>query len=84
MSREEVKQKLGDILRGRQGCKAVEFASDPKVIDALGDHSFHEVLEEMVEEGKIVEIEYTTPSIPYRLKSFFLPGGSEVHRVRGQ
>lgn len=82
MSKEEVKQLLADHLRGKQGLKGVELASQAAHI--LGKESFHEVIEELIVEGKVVEIEYSVPSIPYRLKSFFLPEGSVVHRVRGQ
>ena len=84
MSREKTKERLSNYLRGKQGDKGVEFASDIEVIEALGDQSFHEVMEELVEEGRVVEIEYTVPSIPYRLKSFFLPEGAVIHRIRGQ
>jgi hypothetical protein len=84
MSKEKVKDKLTSYLRGKQGVKGIELASDIEVIKALGDQSFHEVMEELVEERRVVEIEYTIPSIPYRLKSFFLPEGAVIHRIRGQ
>lgn len=86
MSRELAKQQIANYLRGKQGIKGVELASDPNVVYALAqeNESFHDVTEELVLENKVVEIEYSVPSIPYRLKSFFLPEGSVVHRIRGQ
>jgi len=84
MSRVLVKQKIMDYLRRTQGVKAVELASSPEIVLALENESFGEVVEELVADHEIVEIEYVVSNIPYRLKSFFLPGGSVVHRVRGQ
>lgn len=84
MSREEVKQKLADYIRGRQGLKAMDLASDVTVMNITKGEPLHELLEELVSESRVMEIEYSTPSIPYRLKSFFLPEGSVVHRVRGK
>jgi len=35
-------------------------------------------LYKMIEQGKIVEVEYTIPDMPWRAKSFLLPVGSTV------
>jgi hypothetical protein len=35
-------------------------------------------LRELVKSGEIIEIEYNTPDMPDRIKSFYLPKGSKV------
>lgn len=42
-----------------------------------------ELLEELVQENRLVEIEYVLPSMEYRIKSFYLPAGTEITNVRG-
>lgn len=81
--REEMKNKLQDIVCASQGIKAVDFASRKEVIDLLHNEDFYDVIEEMIGEKRIVEIEYRLPNMKYRTKSFFLPGETEVDRIRG-
>jgi len=83
MVNEMIKATLEGYIYMKQGVKAVTLASDEEVLKLLGNESFHDVMEELISENRVVEIEYTVPSMPYRLKSFYLPGGSVVV-VRGQ
>jgi hypothetical protein len=78
MTREEVKKRIGEAVAGVQGCKGPEIPS--LIADFIGEVSgeLTEILEEMVREKLLVEIEYSVPNLPMRLKSFYLPAGSLV------
>ena len=84
MVSEQIKYEVECLVSMKQGIKAMELACDPEVLKILGDESFHDVIEELITEKRIVEVEYVVPSIPYRLKSFYLPADSIVIRIRGQ
>jgi len=63
------------------GIKGVSLASNIAVqLNVMGVSSteYFKILDEMVEKGEIVEIEYTTPAMPDRIKSFYLPKGSKI------
>ena len=45
---------------------------------SLEGHDISQLLEELVQAGEIIEVEYILPYMDYRLKSFYLPRGSEV------
>ncbi len=49
----------------------------------LSKHDISELLEELVREDRIVEIEYILPSLEFRVKSFFLPVGTEIVAIHG-
>lgn len=67
---------------GLQGGKAVEVLSHMASRSPEALESFHPDLpDELVREGKLVEVEYTLPTMAYKVKSFFLPAGTVV-RVR--
>ena len=75
----ELVEELAAKVLELQGCKAVEL------IGKLGAYKptiiWPDILKEAILAGKVVEIEYTLPNMNYRVKSFILPGGTEV---RGQ
>jgi hypothetical protein len=77
MKREEIKQVITDVVTRMQGCKATELASDESLVP-LPINDFPGLLEEMIKEGRLVEIEYILPHLSYRIKSFLLPPGTEV------
>jgi hypothetical protein len=65
-----------DTLVSKQGCKATELVSVPEIANC--GHDPIDLISTLVAEGKITEIEYTLPGMEYRLKSFYLPGGSKI------
>uniref|UniRef100_A0A6M3L8D9 Uncharacterized protein n=1 Tax=viral metagenome TaxID=1070528 RepID=A0A6M3L8D9_9ZZZZ len=36
------------------------------------------VIEELMEQGEMIEIDYVLPSMEYRIKSFYLPKGTSI------
>ena len=82
MTKEQVKEAVEKLICDKQGIKAVTLASDPEIYKVLDNECFLDIMEELVKEGRVVEIEYSIPSMSYRVKSFYLPGGSVVG-VRG-
>ncbi len=75
-----MKQKILDIINSRQGVKAVELVlaimDDVNPI-RFNQDEFHLALNELIEFGEIIEIEYILPNIEYRVKSFYLPKGTK-------
>jgi hypothetical protein len=68
-----------------QGCKAVNLACQEEIIELdflSSGNSLPEMVEELIEEGRLVEVEYTLPQLSFRLKSFLLPPGTQVTQVR--
>lgn len=82
MTKEERKDQLVHLIDGKQGAKATELAADKRIFEILGKENLFDLLEELIEEKRVVEVEYSLPNMSYRLKSFLLPGGSEV-KVKG-
>jgi len=73
-------------INDSQGIKNVELSL--KVLSIIlplefNTDEFHEELSYLVEEGEILEIEYTLPSMDYRIKSFYLPKGTSIHITKG-
>lgn len=83
MTRDEAKQFLVDKIISLQGCKATQLASDEEVVKELSmkDHDVPDLLEELVKEGRIIEIEYVLPEMTWRVKSFYLPPGTVFVQV---
>lgn len=81
----EFKNLACDILAGRQGLKATELVADERIAEFNATHEIDvaTALEELVAEKRVLEIEYTVPNLPERLKSFYLPMGSIVTRIAG-
>lgn len=67
------------------GVKATEMITKLMDVrpDVFGNMNIPELMEELVRENKIVEIEYVLPSLNFRIKSFFLPAGTEIQSIRG-
>lgn len=65
------------------GCKATELPIHLKEklleIDSLTD-----AIQAAVNQGRLVEVEYVLPHQRYRVKSFLLPAGTEVHHAQNQ
>lgn len=75
-----IRRAMIDAVEGAQGLKATEMAAI--VAAEIGvtavDGPFAETLDALIREGEIVEVEYTVPDLPYRVKSFLLPKGARV------
>lgn len=76
MDRNQAKQLLVDKVIGLQGIKAVQLAVEEEIITKLQDYAVPELMEELVAEGRVIEIEYVLPEMTYRVKSFYLPPGT--------
>jgi len=42
------------------------------------------ILQEAIRDKRVVEVEYVLPELSYRIKSFILPKGTEVIRVKNE
>jgi len=84
MKLEQVKSLIIQIVSDKQGCKGVELVTElaSQVYMAQKEPSpefdIPQILSDMADDGEIIEIEYWTPVMEYRVKSFYLPKGSEV------
>ena len=80
MTRSEAKDQLATIIREKQGCKATDLLGSKAVLEIiLADHPLLDLIEELVSEGRLVEIEYCLADLPYRTKNFLLPEGTIIH-----
>jgi hypothetical protein len=81
MKTAQVKQQIVSVVEGRQGCKLTELVADPDLLDAVTSvgRQFIDLVNELIDEGRLVEVEYTVPRLNWRLKSFILPAGSEIY-----
>lgn len=72
-------------VNAAQGIKATQLAAD--VIIAIGgqavDVDFVETLDQLIQDGEIVEIEYVLADMDYLVKSFLLPKGAKIRKLRG-
>lgn len=79
MTRDEAKQLVCDLVTEKQGCKVMDLL--PQFYEAIGslDYKLDSLVDELVKESRIIEIEYVLPGmLDYRIKSFLLPGGTDV------
>lgn len=81
MTRKEAKDCLALAIKNANGCKGTEVPLLVKenIFEIKDDIT--NLLEEMVEEGLIMEVQYVLPHLPNRIKSFYLPKGTEVHVI---
>jgi hypothetical protein len=84
MTKETAKALIVEEVTAMQGCKTLELLARESLRDTFVNssscESFVESVEELVEEGQLIEVEYTLPNMwPPRIKSFLLPVGTVVH-----
>lgn len=88
-SKEDVKQYLVKVIGNANGTKHMELV-DIKVLGPLLESpkylrdefgNITDLLEELVQEGKLVEIEYVTPGAE-KVRSLYLPVNTTI-RMRG-
>ena len=66
-----------------QGCKATELATEI-ARESLGQveaDMIVNVIYILIEEQRLIEIEYELPSMPDRTKSFLLPNGTKIRSL---
>jgi hypothetical protein len=81
INREQLKDTI--VTLTRNGIKAMQLIAEEDLAPYLASHQqfdLNDIFEELVTEGRIIEIEYVLPNKD-RIKSFFLPVGTEI-RVR--
>lgn len=76
-----IKELISKTVNEHQGIKAVELVVE--VSQQSADYPFdmneyEKSLMELIEEDEIVEVEYTLPSMDYRVKSLYLPKDTVV------
>ena len=81
MTTDQAKERLVEKIVGLQGIKATALVSIPEIAVDLQEFDIPDLLDELVGEGKILEIEYNLPEMPERIKSFYLPAGTKVRFV---
>jgi hypothetical protein len=81
VTKDEIKQLIVERVSEKAGLKAVHLASEEDIVLACKD--LPSICEELVEEGRLVEVEYVLPEMDWRIKSFYLPAGTVV-RVRSK
>ncbi len=78
--RQDVKELLVRRISEKQGCKGAEVLALSEAAAVMSRHrcDIVELLEELVQEGRLVEVEYALPSMDYKPKKFYLPSGSRI------
>ena len=79
MTYEEAKDLVADLINQKTGIKAMELVADPEVRPVILDnHDLSEILDDLVEEDRVVRVEYTLPPRNDRIKGFYLPVGTQI------
>ena len=81
LTKAEIKAMLIKAVYDAQGCKATELVAQIN-FHGLQNQEVPQLIVELVADGELVEVEYVLPTIPYRIKSFLLPQGSQVGPVQ--
>lgn len=81
MTKDEAKDLIVQVVTEKQGAKATVLAAEERLL-AIG-YDFPDLVEELVDEDRLVEVEYVLPDMNYRCKSFLLPKGSKVRVKNG-
>lgn len=78
MTRNEAKNKIVERITSIQGCKGPELPSN--ITDFINKLpcELTDLLEELVQEGRLCEVEYVLAGMPDRIKSFYLPPQTEI------
>jgi len=81
MNKEELKDKIVEVVKHRQGCLIMEVAFYlGSFIEGCTIDLFHQTIDLVVElksEKRLVTVDFTTPTVTFT-NTFLLPGGSEV------
>jgi hypothetical protein len=87
MNKNDLKDALVQVINDNNGGKGVEIVAlfvTRVSHQTLKASDVADFLNELVQERRIMEFEYSLPSDPYRLKSFYLPADTEFNYVDPQ
>jgi len=78
------KEKITQAVNNHPGIKGMElvltlFSSSEDAV-RLGE-TFESLIEELVQNGDLIELEYVVPTMDYRCKSLYFPKGTELRVV---
>lgn len=68
------------------GAKGVQVVTDVVILlqkEGIDIPDLPVLIDQMVKDRELVEVEYIVPCMSYRIKSFYLPAGSEIVSVKG-
>lgn len=82
MTKPEFQALVKETIESLQGCKVNELAAMEEIACA-SFNLWADALSPLILSGDVIEIEYTVPHVPNRLKSFLLPKGSTIRVVQG-
>jgi hypothetical protein len=77
MTIDEAKALIVRCITDLQGCKGTELMAD-KEVQILSSFDVPKLLEELVNDGKICEVEYILPAMHYRAKSMYFPAETKI------
>lgn len=80
MTRAEAKSALIQAVNEHAPITAMRLLALLPVVESLLEYDFWELMDEIVNERKLIEIEYTYPELgdPERIKSLFFPKGTKI------
>jgi hypothetical protein len=76
---ERTREVILNLVEFYQGLKATELVA------MLASHKHEKILETlqvMIDNEEVLEVEYTLPSMPWRVKSFLLPKGTSIQLTK--
>ena len=79
MTRDEAKQIVCDLVMRKQGCKIMDLIPSFYDHDGATEYNLNSLADDLVEEGRLIEVEYILPGkLSYKIKSFLLPAGTDI------
>lgn len=79
MLRETIKDVIVKVVEQQQGCKGVKLVTEVIAeYPASCNSDFPALIKECVKEERIVEVKYILHTMQNRIKTFYLPAGTEV------
>ena len=83
---DDFKKLIVEAVAAANGIKSTELVCHPSIIRRAasddGAPSVPDLIDELVSEGRLIEIEFVLPHMKYRIKSFLLPAGTDI-KIRG-
>lgn len=84
MTPKELIIKVVESVQGGKGPELVPVLIREFAASGLATDNIPILLQELVDENKLVEVEYVLPSLDFRLKSIYLPKGTKARLVNAQ
>jgi hypothetical protein len=80
----EARDEILKIVDSKQGCKATELVAAFAILHPDYEGDVLNDIEGLINEKKLIEVEYILPNMDYRVKSMLFPAKTRVIRVRGR